>query len=212
MPSWRRRGIRCGNTHRVVTVRKGEPWGSPSSRDAEITVAGDDRALAEAVSRARDVAGDDPDARSPRIAWHPTPDADFARAVSGAGGDGTTRHDLPCDAMLVGGTSGRYAVNMAVLGVPPDRTRWSTRSARVRVRVDGRQVHDGPATGMVVANGEFLRGADLIPRGHPGDGCFEVQVYAVPRRQRAALRARIRTGTHVPHPGVVQARGKAVLV
>ncbi|MFI5045545.1 MAG: hypothetical protein ACHQIG_00660 [Acidimicrobiia bacterium] len=104
------------------------------------------------------------------------------------------------------------AVNMVVLGAAPDRVRRRDRSEPVQVTVDGRVVHDGPATGVVVANGEFLRGADVVPRGHPGDGRCEVQVYAVPRRDRAALRTRVRTGTHVPHPNIVQSAGWRVEV
>ena len=50
---------------------------------------------------------------------------------------------------------------------------------RLLVTVDGRTVHDGPATSVVVANGQFSGTADLAPRGHPGDGRLEVQVYAL---------------------------------
>ena len=35
------------------------------------------------------------------------------------------------------------------------------------------------ATTVVVLVGQYLRGADVSPRGHPGDGAAEVQVYAM---------------------------------
>ena len=56
---------------------------------------------------------------------------------------------------------------------------------------------------MVVATGQWLRGLDLVPRGHPGDGKAEVQVYRLRRPERRAMRRRLATGTHVPHPRIV---------
>jgi len=197
-------------------VRKGERWGAPSTAPADTTTTGDDRALARVVADA--LAGgpgsgsQGSGAARVRIAWRAAPDADFARAVSATRASDETPYDLPCDALRVTASHGApgVAVNMAVLGTAPDRARWWDRSARVRVSVDGRVVHDGRATGVVVANGEFLRGAAVIVRGHPGDGRLEVQVYAVPRGQRGALRRRVRTASHVPHPGIVQASGRRV--
>ena len=55
---------------------------------------------------------------------------------------------------------------------------------------------------MVIANGQFLRGLDVVPRGHPGDGKAEVQVYELERRERRAMRARLATGAHLPHPRI----------
>ena len=59
---------------------------------------------------------------------------------------------------------------------------------------------------------EFRRGLDVVPRGHPGDGRAEVQIYAVPGRQRRELRARLVTGTHVPHPAITQRTGVHVRI
>ena len=71
---------------------------------------------------------------------------------------------------------------------------------------------DGPATTVVVANGEFLRGDDLVPRGHPGDGRLEVQVYALAPSARRAMRRRLATGTHLPHPSIRTGQGQRVTV
>jgi len=192
----------------VSAVRKGEPWGRPSTGPAEVTVAGADAALAQAV------AAHPP---STRFAWMPTADADFARSVgvtSADGGRAGAGFDLPCDLLEIAVDDGPPVptVNMAVVGAGPDVVRRRTRSAVLRVEVNDRVVHDGPATGLVIANGEYLRGADVVPRGHPGDGRVEVQVYAVAPGERSALRDRVRTGTHVPHPAVTQAVGATVVV
>jgi diacylglycerol kinase family enzyme len=143
----------------------------------------------------------------------PDAGADFARAVSAAPPGASTAMDLPCDALQVTAPDvAQAAVNMVVFGTPPDRQRRSSRSSHVRVVVDGRVVHDGPATAVVIGNGQFLRGHDVIPRGHPGDGRAEVQVYAVPGRDRRAMRRRLARGDHVPHPGIQQATGRRVEV
>jgi diacylglycerol kinase family enzyme len=73
-------------------------------------------------------------------------------------------------------------------------------------------VFHGPCTTVVVATGQFRRGLDIVPRGHPGDGRAEIQIYAVPGRDRRTLRRRLATGTHVPHPSITQRTGRRVTV
>jgi diacylglycerol kinase family enzyme len=91
---------------------------------------------------------------------------------------------------------------MCVVGTAPDRLRWSSTAFAVEVVVDGKEWFTGPATTVVIANGQFLRGLDVVPRGHPGDGKAEVQVYELERRERRSLRARLATGAHLPHPRI----------
>jgi hypothetical protein len=189
-----------------VSIEKGKPWGHPAEGPADITVEGDDAALAEAVAR-------HPGAR---IAFVPTAGSDFARAV-GLLDPGDSREprvgttELPCDALRVE-IDGRemLAVNMVVFGVPPDEQRWSSGSARARVVIDTRVVHDGAALAVVVASGQYLRGNDVVPRGHPGDGRAEVQVYSLARGDRAAMRDRLPLGAHVPHPRIRTASGRRI--
>jgi hypothetical protein len=187
-----------------VSISKGSPWGRPAAGPADLDVEGGDDALASAVAA-------HPHAR---ISFAPAPGSDFARAIGLSDSDnssapGTT--ELPCDALHVElDTRDLLAVNMVVVGVPPDRQRWWNRTSHVVVRVDDRVVHDGRAVAVVVASGQYLRGADVVPRGHPADGRIEVQVYAVARRERAAMRARLPLGTHVPHPRIRSASGRRV--
>ena len=63
---------------------------------------------------------------------------------------------------------------------------------------------------LALANGEFVHGHDVVPRGHPGDGRVEVQVYAVRPGQRILLRERLATGSHLPHPAIQQAVARVV--
>ena len=187
-------------------IEKGVAWGREPTGAADVDVVGDDRALAAAAAahpggRVRVLA----DAAS-----------DFARAVgisSTAGVDDPPGIELPCDLLQVALDDVREpAVNMVVVGVAPDRqSRWS-RTVRARVEVDGRTVHDGPATAVVIANGEYLRGTDVVPRGHPGDGRAEVHVYALTASERAQLRDRLARGEHLPNPRIVVRSGRTIRV
>jgi hypothetical protein len=181
-------------------IEKGVPWEQPSSGPAEWHVDGDDASLAAAV---RDQPG-------VRLEFRPGPDSDLGRAV-GVHGPGGGAWELAMDALRIT-ADGRelFAVNMLVAGVAPDRAGRFTSSPGLRVRVAERVVHDGPATAVVVASGQYLRGADLVPRGHPGDGRAEIQVYAVRRGDRAGVRARLPQGVHLPHPDITQTTGRQV--
>jgi YegS C-terminal NAD kinase beta sandwich-like domain len=186
-------------------LRPGEPWGHAASGPPDVEVAGDDGDLVA-------VAASHPGAL---VRYRPSPRSDLARAL-GLGPDSAGTTEVAIDALAIdpddGAVNAVDAVNVVVLGPPPDRLRWTARAPRITVRVDGRAWFSGRATTVVVANGQFLRGTDVVPRGHPGDGWAEVQVYALARRARRAMRRRLPTGTHVPHPGVLSGRAHRVEV
>ncbi|MBS1838952.1 MAG: hypothetical protein JST64_14760, partial [Actinobacteria bacterium] len=62
---------------------------------------------------------------------------------------------------------------------------------------------------VVAMNGTHLGPADLGPRSHPNDGLLDVFDGQVPRSQVRAAARRERTGSHVPHPGIVERRTAA---
>jgi len=173
-------------------IRRGEPWGSPASSPPDLEVDGDDADLAAAVAAA-------PGAL---VVFRPGLGSDLARAVGLRAGSGPTPRatEVPVDAVRLAGDG--LACNAVVLGVPPDRLRWASPARSVEIEVDGQPWFAGAATTVVIANGQFLRGADIVPRGHPGDGRLEVQVYELRRRERRAMRRRLMTGAHVPHPRI----------
>ena len=186
-------------------VEKGVPWERPAAGPAEWEVDGDDPALAAAV-RGRPGA---------RVAFRPDPTSDLARAIGvhAAGGSRAPTFDLTLDALrVVADGREHFAVNMVVIGTGPDRTGWFTPALGLSWQVDDRPRCDGAVTGIVVGSGQYLRGLDVIPRGHPGDGRAEVQVYAVGRRQRAGMRSRLVQGAHLPHPDITQVTGRRVQV
>ena len=202
MLAQRRRGSERGGGH---VIRKGEGWGEPVADRADgptappIDVRGGDADLASA-------AGANPGAV---LRFVSDGRSDLARAV-GLTGVPTGTTVLACDAIQV--RDGGIAVNAIVFGVAPDRVRWWHRRRSVVVEVDGRTVGEGRAFAVVVANGQFLRNADLVPRGHPGDGRIEVQVYDLAPNERGPMRQRLARGAHVPHPRIAERTGRRVTV
>jgi hypothetical protein len=184
-----------------VSVRRGEPWGGPAGGPADAEVEGGDAALAALASRQPGI----------RVSFRPAPDSDLARALGLAGGRPPAALEVPLDGLDLRVAPG-MAVNMVVLGAPPDRVQWWSRAVPVEVTVDGRERFRGRATTVLVANGQYLRGADVVPRGHPGDGRVEVQIYALGRGERRGMRRRLAQGAHVPHPRILELTGRRIEV
>jgi hypothetical protein len=171
-------------------IKPGEEWGSPATGPADIEVRGSDADLATAIAGQRGAL----------VHFVPGPTSDIARSIGlDAGREPAT--EVPMDALEVGE---QLSVNMVVLGTPPDRLTRFSRMRWFTVEVDGTAWFEGPATTVVIATGEFLRGTDLVPRGHPGDGRAEVQVYALNSAERRLVSERLRNGSHVPNPRISQ--------
>jgi diacylglycerol kinase family enzyme len=175
----------------MARIRPGDEWGIPASAPADLEVRGDDRELARAVAA-------HPGAL---LRFVPGSGSDLARAIGLVAGAPPRGIELALDALRL--EDGRVAVNMVIAGVAPARLRpWH------RAFDAGRA--DGPVVAVVVAVGEFHHGLDLVPRGHPGDGRAEVHEYRLRPRERAAVRARLATGTHLPHPRITVSSVRAV--
>lgn len=58
------------------------------------------------------------------------------------------------------------------------------------------------ASGMLVANGQYLGGLDVAPRAHPGDGKLDVLVFEGRATDIWRMIPRLGSGTHLPHPRV----------
>ncbi|MEP6623454.1 MAG: hypothetical protein ABJC79_03365 [Acidimicrobiia bacterium] len=191
-------------------IKPGEEWGIPTTAAADVTLRGTDAELA-ALVRA--------DGLSPLVRWSPV-ESEFARSVGLHPDHADTQPDtggfeLPVDAFTVEfgvDSSPRPAVNVAVMGTPPAKLRRQHRARSVTVVIDGRAVYDGLATTVVIANGQYLDGCDLVPRGHPGDGRLEIQVYALGAGERGPMRRRLPSGAHLPHPRIVTGSGRIVEV
>lgn len=62
---------------------------------------------------------------------------------------------------------------------------------------------------VVAMNGTHLGDADLGPRAHPNDGLLDVSDGLVPRSQVRDASRRESTGSHLPHPGILERRTAA---
>jgi diacylglycerol kinase family enzyme len=187
-------------------IRAGQPWGTESPGPADLAVTGSDGMLAAVVARGL---------ADPLVRFVPATGSDLARAVGLVPGAPAAGMALPLDVLSVAtgdGAEPLLAVNSVVVGVPPDRLRLWHRPAGLSVEIDGKPVDAASATTLVVMNGQYLRGFDVSPRGHPGDGVAEAQLYALPPAARRAMRARLATGAHLPHPVITIRRAHTVAV
>lgn len=62
---------------------------------------------------------------------------------------------------------------------------------------------------LVVANASFIGRWNVAPRAHPGDGRLDSFDTSPSPAVRLAARRRLPSGTHVPHPAIVQRRTAA---
>lgn len=186
-----------------MSVRRGEPWGDSAPGPPDVALEGSDADLAALAARRRGI----------RVGFRPGRGSDLARALGLAGWRRSPppAHELPIDGLALD-VRPHLAINMVVLGAPPDRLRWWNRAAEIEVSVDGRERYRGRATTVLVANGQYLRGHDLVPGGHPGDGRLEVQVYALARGERRPMRRRLPRGAHLPHPRIRELSGRRIEV
>ena len=182
-----------------MSLRPGDEWGSESTRSADLDVSGGDADLAGAVAGAPD---------GVLIRFRPDGGSDLARAL-GLRGDGSPLgREVPMDALAVTGAG--LAVNAVVWGVPVHRLQPWHRRRPVDLTLDGGVPATVAATTVVVLVGEHVGGFDVSPRGHPGDGVGELQVYALDPGQRRGMVARLGSGAHLPHPQITTRRMRRV--
>lgn len=159
-----------------MTIRKGGPWGEPGPLPPHGVVVRSDseaRAIVTAARRANE----------------PIPPlgllgGDLCRTLGGTGDEGRLRSDgavrVPVDlgAVLVDGRLHWFVAHLIAR-----RSWW-------RGRI------------VVAMNAEFVGPWDVAPRGHPNDGRLEVLDADLPLDERWQVRARLKTGTHLPHPRI----------
>ncbi len=183
-------------------IRPGEPWGHQESSAPEAVVRGGDAALAGAVAAMP----------GSLVRFAPDATSDLAGAVGLVAGEAGEPAGIALELDALRLADGTLVCNMCVLGSPPDRLGWAAPWHEIEVRLDGAPWFAGRATTVVIANGQFLRGRDVVPRGHPGDARAEVQVYELRRAERRSMRARLGSGAHVPHPRIRQRSARQVEV
>ena len=169
-----------------MTVRRGGGYGEPATLPAEAPVAGSDAELRALVERARQ-------AKRPLDVVGLT-GGDLCRTLGGGRSEGQLRREpgtrVPVDlgAVLVDGRLHTFAAHLVVRG-----SWWR-----------------GPLTAAM--NAAFIGTWNVAPRAHPNDGLLDLVEADLSIGDRLAARRRLASGTHVPHPGIVQKRTRAVQI
>lgn len=157
-----------------MTIRRGSGWGAPGPLADDGPIVASDRAAARLLAEARR-AGD------------PLPTiglvgGDLARTCGSRGDRDRLRTEdarhLPVDWIEVIADDEEH---LAVAHVVLRRSWWF-----------------GPV--VAAMNAQYLGPYDVAPRGHPNDGLLDVVDGDPAPTVRPAIRARLRSGTHVPHP------------
>jgi hypothetical protein len=168
-----------------MTVEKGKPWGAPAPLPDDGVVVRSDAEARRVLTEAR---------RDNR----PFPTlgllgGDLCRTLGGTGSPERVRSSdamtFPVDVgeVLVDGRLHLFVAHLVA------RNRWWTRA-------------------FVAMNAQFVGDLDLGPRSHPGDGLLDTYDARLPVSQLVQVRARARTGSHLPHPGIAQRRTSAIQV
>lgn len=167
-----------------MTVERGEVWGHPAPLPDDGVVCASDAEARAAVTTAR-------------RASRPVPalgltGGDLARTcgVSGAPGGlrgpGTQALTVDLGEVLVDGVLHFFVAHLVAR-----RSWWQGRL-------------------VAAMNAQFIGTWDVAPRAHPNDGRLDVLQADLSVSDRLKARSRLRSGTHLPHPGISERRLKAV--
>lgn len=169
-----------------MTIRKGEPWGEPGPLPRHGVVVRTDAEARAIVTAAR-------------RAGEPTPPlgllgGDLCRTLGGTGDEARLRSNV---AVVVPVDLGAVLVD--------GRLQWFVAHLIAR---------RGWWRGRVVAamNAQHLGGWNVAPSGHPNDGRLDVLDADLPIDERLQVRARLKTGSHLPHPRIEERHIRAIQV
>jgi hypothetical protein len=164
-----------------MTIEKGRPWGAPGPLPADGRIVHSDAEARQIVERAR--------RHGAPVPVLGLAGGDLCRTVGGRGDLGRLRSaeamTLPVDlgSVCLDGEQHWFVAHLVVRGA----TWW-------RGRV------------LAVMNAQWHGRWDVAPKSHPNDGLLDVFDSDLGFDDRLKVRRRLRSGTHVPHPGINQQR------
>ena len=181
-----------------MPIARGEDWGVPGPLAPDAPVAPDDAGLVAALGAA---AGRElPPGPPPEVGLT---GGDLHRSL------GSPRHD---EADLRAGRGVRFPMDLAVATLrPPRGPALRRRFCAHLIAVEG----GGPMfrhRTVVVMNAAFVGRDNLGPRAHPDDGVLDVTDGRLNWWDRRRARARMPSGTHLPHPDLAVRRVRELAV
>ncbi len=189
-----------------MTIRRGEPWGEAGPLTEGRPIAVDDRSLSRIIQDDLfEELSADPDKIS-QVVLKPVEagllGGDLHRSVGSPRNSPDELYSgsglrLPIDVGLVVFDDHRVTQRHVFTAHLVARTGrgglWSTRT-------------------VVAMNGSFLGEANLGPRAHPNDGRLDIVDGRLGFSDRRKAQRRMPTGTHVPHPALVELRVKSLVL
>ena len=169
-----------------MTIKKGEAWGSPAPLPPDGVVADNDAAARAALERAR------ADGRPFPVLG--LTGGDLWRTL---GAPETSAERLRSAAAVT------FTVDLGEILVD-GRMHLFVAHAMARTRTWSRA--------WLAMNAQWLGEWNTGPKAHPNDGRLDVYEAALPLSDRFKVRARLRSGAHLPHPGIVERRTKAAQI
>ncbi len=168
-----------------MDIRHGEDWGEPASLPEHAVLVSNDAEARSAVEAAR--------RRGEPLPPLGLLGGDLCRTLGGGGQPERLKqnaHSFTCDlgSALLDGRIYWFVAHLAA------RRSW------LRGRV------------VAAMNAAFLGHWNLAPKGHPGDGLLEVLEISMNTAERLKAWPRLRTGRHIPHPGIKTSRAKSFSV
>jgi len=167
-----------------VTIEKGRPWGSAGPLAVDGVVAATDAEVRALVEQARQAGR--PPAEVGLVG------GDLCRTVGGRGDR----------ARLATPDAVRLPVDVAAVTIDGESHWFVAHLVARRSWWRGRVV--------AVINAQWIGRWDVAPRSHPNDGLLDLFDGSPSLDDRWKARRRLITGTHVPHPAIVQRRTDAL--
>jgi hypothetical protein len=168
-----------------VTIERGEDWGETGPLSSIGVVVDTDAAARRVVTDARRVGGGIPELGLTggdlwRTCGSPKGGADRLASAEA--------RRLPVDlgSVLIDGVHHWFTAHLVA------RRSWWT----------------GPL--VAVMNAQFMGSWNVAPKGHPNDGRLDVLEVSMRPAERLKARARLRSGSHVPHPAIRERRVRAL--
>jgi hypothetical protein len=166
-----------------LTIRPGQPWGTPVEADVAVSVVDGDPELA---------------------AWLLDP-ATRGEAVTPRSGDVLRTFGLT--APREESDRYRFPVDLALVELRFDDGRVGQLGFVAHLTVRGRPMSGlGPGLSIAVLNAPWMGDLRLGPKAHLNDGRLDIVEGVVGFRQRREATRRARSGDHLPHPGLTTSR------